>query len=101
MSDPSPKSFLRSLDKSGIVDDESLKDTLAELSRQAAGETIALDRLTKHLIESGLITQWHCEKLLQGKYKGFFLGKYKLLGCLLYTSPSPRDRTRSRMPSSA
>ena len=28
-----------------------------------------------------------------------FLGKYR--DCLLYTSPSPRDRTRSRMPSSA
>ena len=25
----------------------------------------------------------------------------KLNSCLLYTSPSPRDRTRSRMPSSA
>ena len=25
----------------------------------------------------------------------------QLLFCLLYTSPSPRDRTRSRMPSSA
>ena len=25
----------------------------------------------------------------------------QLGGCLLYTSPSPRDRTRSRMPSSA
>ena len=25
----------------------------------------------------------------------------ELKGCLLYTSPSPRDRTRSRMPSSA
>ena len=24
-----------------------------------------------------------------------------IMGCLLYTSPSPRDRTRSRMPSSA
>ena len=24
-----------------------------------------------------------------------------ICGCLLYTSPSPRDRTRSRMPSSA
>ena len=24
-----------------------------------------------------------------------------IVGCLLYTSPSPRDRTRSRMPSSA
>ena len=25
----------------------------------------------------------------------------KMYDCLLYTSPSPRDRTRSRMPSSA
>ena len=25
----------------------------------------------------------------------------KKISCLLYTSPSPRDRTRSRMPSSA
>ena len=25
----------------------------------------------------------------------------EISGCLLYTSPSPRDRTRSRMPSSA
>ena len=28
-------------------------------------------------------------------------GGLNLRGCLLYTSPSPRDRTRSRMPSSA
>ena len=28
-------------------------------------------------------------------------GDTHLGGCLLYTSPSPRDRTRSRMPSSA
>ena len=27
--------------------------------------------------------------------------KYNLKGCLLYTSPSPRDRQKSRMPSSA
>ena len=33
--------------------------------------------------------------LMQGKLGG--TGKI----CLLYTSPSPRDRTRSRMPSSA
>ena len=32
---------------------------------------------------------------LQGSKNGYFRG------CLLYTSPSPRDRTRSRMPSSA
>ena len=27
--------------------------------------------------------------------------RQKYMSCLLYTSPSPRDRTRSRMPSSA
>ena len=30
-----------------------------------------------------------------------WLGLALLIDCLLYTSPSPRDRTRSRMPSSA
>ena len=30
-----------------------------------------------------------------------YLNGVKLAACLLYTSPSPRDRTRSRMPSSA
>ena len=33
------------------------------------------------------------------KFVEVFMGKYGT--CLLYTSPSPRDRTRSRMPSSA
>ena len=28
-------------------------------------------------------------------------GEVKLIVCLLYTSPSPRDRQKSRMPSSA
>ena len=33
--------------------------------------------------------------------KGLSLAEVQGLFCLLYTSPSPRDRTRSRMPSSA
>ena len=32
---------------------------------------------------------------------GILMVAASLFGCLLYTSPSPRDRTRSRMPSSA
>ena len=35
----------------------------------------------------------------EGKRSGAYVGG--VYGCLLYTSPSPRDRTRSRMPSSA
>ena len=30
-----------------------------------------------------------------------FVATSNSMNCLLYTSPSPRDRTRSRMPSSA
>ena len=40
----------------------------------------------------------------EGKVFLFKFGKKifdKVMDCLLYTSPSPRDRTRSRMPSSA
>ena len=43
-------------------------------------------------------------KMDPDNYRGICLISclYKLLtACLLYTSPSPRDRTRSRMPSSA
>ena len=42
-----------------------------------------------------------------GIYTGGFLGFIIIMaigeqmGCLLYTSPSPRDRSLSRMPSSA
>ena len=32
---------------------------------------------------------------------GFLVGSNRLIICLLYTSPSPRDATLSRMPSSA
>ena len=37
--------------------------------------------------------------LIEAKQGGIF--EMRDIPCLLYTSPSPRDRTRSRMPSSA
>ena len=40
-------------------------------------------------------------KELKRPFLGLCLGHQLLADCLLYTSPSPRDRTRSRMPSSA
>ena len=54
-------------------------------------------KLTKNKKTIGEITVYQIEAL---KY---FLNVKNgdLGGCLLYTSPSPRDRTRSRMPSSA
>ena len=63
--------------------------------------------------KTGIFTTWaECEKQVKGvvgaQFKAFdsdaeaeaaYLANYN--DCLLYTSPSPRDRTRSRMPSSA
>ena len=49
---------------------------------------------TGRLIEE--VTNLSIHKFLAGH-----LGGDQQLCCLLYTSPSPRDRTRSRMPSSA
>ncbi len=82
MAEPSAKSFLKILERSGIVPEDRLKDTLSELSKKYNGKLVKVDDLTKHLISSGVLTRWHCDKLLAGKYKGFFLGKYKLLGHL-------------------
>ena len=42
-----------------------------------------------------------CMSLLDCHGKGGAKPVLVFQGCLLYTSPSPRDRTRSRMPSSA
>ncbi len=82
MSEPSAKSFLKLLERSGIVAENRLKEELSKLSSKAVGRTVNITELAGHLIDSGLITQWHTDKLLAGKYKGFFLGKYKLLGHL-------------------
>ena len=51
------------------------------------------------------------DKVLYGKYSGsevtfdgvdyVIMRESDILACLLYTSPSPRDRQKSRMPSSA
>ena len=35
------------------------------------------------------------------RYETWFAAAFTFIGCLLYTSPSPRDRQKSRMPSSA
>ena len=41
------------------------------------------------------------EEYIEGKTKDLSFSDISFLPCLLYTSPSPRDRLLSRMPSSA
>ena len=76
------------------------KKFLAEITayRQAVDEARTLDkekpRITHYLAECFLKIATHLS------FRPNFIN-YMYKDCLLYTSPSPRDRTRSRMPSSA
>ena len=49
----------------------------------------------------GMYMSVHKWKVFKGRFLGFENYQRILGDCLLYTSPSPRDRLSSRMPSSA
>jgi serine/threonine protein kinase len=67
--------FPEALAKSKLVTDEQLQHLLAERPALADDPPALAEALT----ESGLITPWQRDKLLDGRYKGFFLGKYRIL----------------------
>jgi tRNA A-37 threonylcarbamoyl transferase component Bud32 len=80
MPKPTVKNFIELVQRSKLVDDELLKQTLLDCKEQL-GERFPndVDAVADFLIRANLISRWHCDKLFDGKYKGFFLGKYKLL----------------------
>ena len=56
------------------------------------------------LTELGILTDREIQALIKAKKQQDIKEKWEMLeekNCLLYTSPSPRDATLSRMPSSA
>ena len=68
-----------------------------------SGKTFTIANVIKEVRKPTLILS-HNKTLaaqLYGEFKSFFPDNAVEYFCLLYTSPSPRDRTRSRMPSSA
>ena len=77
------KNFLELVRKSGLVDEPKLLDAVTKLEAKHGGELPDdAEVLAEHLVSLGLITTWHRDKLYDRKYRGFFLGKYKLLGHL-------------------
>ena len=72
-------------------------------------EAFTLSMALLILITTGLMGYWEIRPLTQVPTHSTFAGSLGVLAgfttmignCLLYTSPSPRDRQKSRMPSSA
>lgn len=72
--------YLNSLQKSGLVTKEQLSQVLGRVIKDAGGKQIEPEHLARAFEQANLVTAWHNEKLLKGKYRGFLLGNYKLLG---------------------
>jgi len=71
------------LEKSRLAEPQQLTESFS-IIRAKHGGNLPTDPVLvcKELEDLGIITRWQSEKVLQGKYKGFFLGKHKLLGHL-------------------
>ena len=81
MTQVTSEAFLEFVAKSGLVDSQKLASLEAKVREKCDGKLpLSAKRLASVFEKQGLLTAWHTEKLLTGKYKGFFLGKYKLLG---------------------
>ncbi len=76
-----PEKMLEIVAKSQLASSEALERAADEI-RAAHGGALPEDpeQLLKELRDRKLLSVWQCEKLIHGKYKGFFLGKHKLLG---------------------
>jgi eukaryotic-like serine/threonine-protein kinase len=75
------ESFLGLVKQSGLIDQELLKKAWKEMRAQGAttDDPVAL---AEEFFKRNLLTRWQIDKLLQGKHKGFLLGKYRLLSLL-------------------
>ena len=75
--------FIDLLRRSGLVESAKLDEILAGMvsefdAEQLADNTFVADQLVRRYI----ITAWQSRQLLKGRYKGFFLRQYKILGHL-------------------
>lgn len=65
------------LRRSRLLSEEELNGHLDRFDQQATAQSP--ERLASWLVDAGALTAWQATKLLQGKHRGFFLGRYKLL----------------------
>ena len=72
--------------------------TIVEYDRYSEQRETVAERLSEEGLEACLIPPYDHPLVMAGQGTA---AKELFEDCLLYTSPSPRDRTRSRMPSSA
>ena len=74
-------SFVNGVRNSGLVAAEPLENVVREI-RAAGGDFNDSRVIAEELIKRDFVTSWQADKLLQGRHKGFFLGRYRLMRLL-------------------
>ncbi len=74
-------SFLAVLKRANLLSEERVRAAI-EKFRAAQGNTSEGKPFAEFLVRQKVLTVWQAEKILQGKHKGFFLGRYRLLSLL-------------------
>ena len=77
------KKLVELIQRSGLVDDDQVRKTLLDCKQNNGGQLPDdPEQVAEFFVQADLLTNWHTEKMLDGKYKGFTLGKYRLLNHL-------------------
>ncbi len=74
-------SFLAGVKQSGLIDADRVDSVLAELIQAGVNNNDSC-ALAAAMVDRKILTEWQSEKLLQGRHKGFILGRYRLLSLL-------------------
>jgi hypothetical protein len=78
--------FVECLRLSGLLDDDRVSQTVCSFESRygsTKSEELKLRAFADFLVTASAITDWQCDKLLQGRYKGFmFKDRYLILGHL-------------------
>ena len=79
----SVEKFIETIERSKLIEPDQLSRRWPIFVRERPPPSWrTADFFAAALIAAGLLTRWQSDNLLKGKHKGFFLGKYKLLGHL-------------------
>ena len=79
----SVQQFIDILRRSGLVEMAKLDETLLAIESEADAEQLEDPAfIAKQLVHRYVLTSWQSRQLLKGRYKGFFLRQYKILGHL-------------------
>lgn len=81
MSKLSAESFLNLIRQSGLIEKDRLARLRDDLQQRGVDLTDS-SAVATALVEQEQLTRWQADKLLQGRHKGFALGKYRLLTLL-------------------